>query len=72
MLEDNDLKKVLKTKVFVVEKRIPQRIFFDVKKCLRYIICHKLVIKSITIEKMLNHWTLDPVDSGEDKGGVIT
>jgi hypothetical protein len=35
-------------------------------------ICHKLVIKSITIEKMLNHWTLDPVDSEEDKEGVIS
>jgi hypothetical protein len=37
--------------------------FFAVKNDLRYIICHTLVETNMMIDRMLNHCTLDDVDS---------
>lgn len=37
--------------------------FFAVKNDLRYIICHTLVETNMMMDRMLNHCTLDDVDS---------
>ena len=42
-----------------------QSSFLDLKKYLRYTICHKLVVSKIATDRMLNHWILTAVASAQ-------